>query len=87
MGFKIPLYKRYVDDILIALRSINPGWGYDKKSDKMVYREDQSQDQRHQDQRTFDVLQEIANTLDPNIQMATDAPSRNSDGRLPVLNL
>ena len=39
------------------------------------------------DARTFSVLQEIANEIDPDIQMTVDVPSMHENSRLPVLDL
>ena len=33
------------------------------------------------------VLQDIANTVDPNLSFTVDCPSDNPDGRLPILDL
>ena len=74
-----------MDDIVIICNNINPGWTFDKRRDKLIYMEDR--DDREEDQRTFDLLRDIANTLDPDIQMEVDVPSRNQSGRLPVLDL
>ena len=39
------------------------------------------------DQRTFQILTDIANSIDPNIQFTFDCPSLNDNNRVPVLDL
>ena len=85
-GDTVDLYLRYVDDIVIILKSINPGWSYCKKKDRLTYTENR-EDGRQPDQKTFDILREVANTLDQDIQMEVDVPSKNQSGKLPVLDL
>merc|ERR1711954_544945 len=50
-----------------------------------------SQGERDMDQsgdlHTFQVLTELANGIDPDIQMESDVPSAHGNGRLPVLDL
>ena len=37
LGICLGLYKRYVDDIVVGLRAISPGWFFDLKSNKMQF--------------------------------------------------
>ena len=37
LGVKHELYKRYVDDIGVALYGFNKGWFYSKEQNKMIY--------------------------------------------------
>ena len=87
MGIHVSRYIRYVDDIVILLRAISPGWSFDLRSKKLVFNENDATLTCDSDVRTFEVLRDIANTLDSNIQMEVDVPSRNPNGRLPVLDL
>ena len=87
LGISVKMYKRYVDDIVVIMKAINPGWSYDAAKDRMIFKDDQIRQDKPPDQRTLELLKIIANTLDRNIQMETDSPSANSDGRLPVLDL
>ena len=86
-GLKILLYKRYVDDTVILLKEINPGWVWDQKSKKMIYSPQDPSAELPGDQRTFLALVEIANGIDRDIQMTSDVPSVHQDGTLPVLAL
>ena len=37
LGVKYSLYKHYVDDIVIVMRSINQGWYYDLAAFKFIF--------------------------------------------------
>ena len=43
--------------------------------------------EKHADQRTFEELKKIANTIYPCIQFTTDTPSSHEAGMCPVLDL
>ena len=87
LGLKIDLYKRYVDDILVILDSLSIGWKFDKRKKTMVYNPEISSTEQEPDSFTMNVLLDIANTLDQNIQLTGDCPSKNQSKRLPVLDL
>ena len=65
------LYLRYVDDEYVICEIIP-----------------ESEDNRGQppDKRTMQRLQEIGNSIHPSIQVTTDFPSNNQNGRMPVLD-
>lgn len=81
----LKLYKRYVDDISIVLNSINKGWRYDVRTNSMLHTDDI--DDRSPQQRTFSILCEIANSINPQIQMTFDVPENHGIKRIPVLDL
>lgn len=93
LGIKLLLYKRYVDDVVIVLPMINKGWMYDKMTDKMIYRGNDDDDdlteesEADKEKRTMTIIREIANTIDPQIQMTIDYPSNHEDKKMPVLDL
>ena len=86
-GIKLLMYKRYVDDTVIILKELNPGWVWNEKSKKMVYDPKDPSSELPGDQRTFLALVSTANGIDKDIQMTSDVPSVHQDGNLPVLDL
>ena len=87
LGIQVGLYKRYVDDTVVILNGINPGWYYCPKAKKMCHDMNHRNVGQEEDARTFGVLREIANSLDTDIQMTVEVPSDFADRRLPVMDL
>ena len=86
LGINTDIYKRYVDDIFTGLNFINKGWSF--RDNRMVFSEhDKMNDDKPDEIRTAEILVNIANTIDPNIQLTWDVPSRNINNRMPVLDL
>ena len=81
------LYCCYIDDILVILRGINPGWHYCQRTNKLKYDPKHEDTGLPEDQCTLKLLQTVANTLDPEIQTTVDCTNLNEDGRLPLLDL
>ena len=81
------LSERYVDDEVEALAAIEPGVRFEGgkliKDDSKVEEDEMIPD----DQRTFDLLKNIGNSIFDCIQFTVDVPSSNENGRLPVLDL
>ena len=48
--------------------------------------EEQAREGDSPDKRTFDVLLEVANSIDENIQFTAEVPSTQANGRLPILD-
>ena len=76
-----------MDDTVIILDKINPGWSFDHKSRKMVFDPNFANVETEDDARTFEILRTIANSIDPDIQMTSEVPSDFPDRQLPVLGL
>ena len=88
LGITTKLYARYVDDVLCVLRPIRKGWYFDKEIRTMTYDIDRARtDTMSNDERMANVLADIANSLEDKIQFTVDFPSRNSNGRMAVLDL
>jgi hypothetical protein len=84
----IDLYKRYVDDITIVMSSIKKGWRFNPNTDTMEHSEDLANSDNDSDEvRTFKILQSIANSISPEIQLTVDTPENHKNKRLPVLDL
>ena len=77
LGFQLPLYCRYVDDILLALGGLNPGWYYCTRSRRMAFNLEHETATLEADHRTLEALKAIANELDSDIQFTIDCPSLN----------
>ena len=87
LGLTLKMYKWYVDDICIVLDAVNPEWYFCKRQKKLVYDLNHPNVNMEADARTFQLLADLANTLDPKIQMTFEVPSLTGNGRLPVLDL
>ena len=70
-GLQMKMYTRYVDDETIVCKA---------------FEETSENREEEPDKRTMKKMQEIANSIHPSIQMTTDYPSKNENGRLPILN-
>ena len=87
-GMKIKVYERYVDDSNQVAEIPPPGARYDRQRGKIIVDENNEEDgQKEDDERLAEVLKEIANSTMPCIQMEADWPSKNKDGKLPILDL
>ena len=91
LGFKVHMYLRYVDDTLIMCDSVAHGVKYDSRTNKLIwdqhtYELDQSNNTPH-DLKTFQILKEIADSIDSDIQFEKDTPSMHPDNKLPCLDL
>ena len=76
IGLSLPFYYRYVDDTLNSLRGIKLNWNFCSKTGRMVLSENNNENiEKH----TMDVLTKIANSMDPEIQMEPDSPSKYSN--------
>ena len=81
------LYVRYVDDILMSMIRISRGLKYDPSTNTLINDPDVNNNPVHEDQYTFNIIKDVANSIHPNIQMEVDTPSNHMDGKLPVLDL
>ena len=81
------LYKRYVDDINLALRALQPGTRY---LNGAVYIEQEAVENDlgvAADARTMAVVKAIGNDIHPSIQLEVDFPSNHVDNKMPSLDL
>ena len=88
-GIKLDMYGRYVDDETIVTREVNRGWRYNKSNGVMEFDWELWKLDEHKDgeARTAETLAAIANSIHPEIQVTTDFPGKNSNGRMAVLDL
>jgi hypothetical protein len=86
-GMKMRMYDRYVDDSNQAAEVPLPCSKYNIQTGKLYLDGNQNPDEPDEE-RTTRVLKEIADSVQPgNIIMETDHPSRNQDGKLPILDM
>ena len=86
-SFHLHLHKLYVDDNNIACEELPPGTrlvgeGWEVQEDKVE--EDRM---ISGDKRTALLVQELANTICPYLQVVADFPSNHTSGWMPVLNI
>jgi hypothetical protein len=90
---KVMKYWRYVDDNGNVLKAIDPGArmvddGTDASPRLEVKPELVEEDkQKSDDERTSDFLTTVANSIHPSITVKADYPSKNSDNKMPLLDL
>ena len=79
------LYKRYVDDINIAVDKVNE----ETRNEKYIEIRQERNDQENieADRRTFEEIQRIGNEIHESIQLTYDVPSNNEDRKVPILDL
>ena len=82
------VYERYVDDSNQVAEVPPPGARYDRERRKIVIdRSIEEEERKEDDERLAGLLKEVANSIMPCIQMEADWPSKNTDGKLPILDL
>ena len=64
-----------MDDILVVMKMINPGWYYDLNERKLVYNPEHNYYDMEPDLRSLSVIRDIANNQDSDIQLTVDVPS------------
>ena len=70
-GLRVLMYKRYVDDINMAMETPTSTEEHDKSSDV----------------RAMNIVKEIGDSIHPSIKIETDSPSQHDDSKLPILDL
>ena len=82
------LLQTYVDDMKNIVEELPPGAEYDGIDKTIKINKDKIDHDMKipSDKRTFLILKEIANEIDPDIQMTIEVPSDNIDGKLPYLD-
>ena len=87
LNWDFEMYLRYVDDCNCVAKELPPGAKIE--GNKIVIKQEQIQDDQNvpNDRRTAKILQAIANTICPFIQVEIDCPSMHKDGLMPILDL
>jgi hypothetical protein len=81
------VYTRFKDDIEIAVESLEKGSKL--VGDKIVIDEDKKLEDKDKSnsKMTMEVIQEIANSIEPMIKLTVETPCNFEDGKLPVLDV
>ena len=92
LGITVMMYKRYVDDIVIIVKMIRKGVKFDKKKKILTFddvsdEEDESESRQEAEKRTFEILRQIADSIDKDIQFEEDICSNHDSEMIPVLDL
>ena len=84
IGVKVLLYKRYVDDINMVIEYMIGNYDYvARKLEKIVGPDTEDK----KDQRMFEIIRKVGNEIHKSIQLTSDTPSENADGKVPILDL
>ena len=86
-GIEIIKYERYVDDSNQIAVVPEKGAKYDSTSKKVKIYEQLKEQREEEDERLARVLLDIANEVMTGITMEADWPSKNSDKKLPILDM
>ena len=83
------MIKRYVDDLNAILTTLEPGVKYNQAENKLeVVRELVEEDMdKEKDELTMAVFGDIANSIDPDIQVEVDFPSKHPSKMLAILDM
>ena len=81
------IYTRFKDDIEVAIESLEKGCKL--MEDKIVVdKEKRVKDENKSNTKvTMEIIQEIANGINPMIQLTVDTPCNYEDGKKPVLDV
>ena len=87
LGISLTFYSRFKDDIFVSAKNLEKGTKLD--DGKLVIDDHKKlEDEDKNDEKiTMEILQEIANKIDPMIKFTVDLPSDHEDGQLAVLDL
>ena len=89
LGWIPDMIKRYVDDLNAILKVQQPGTRYNIEEEKLeVVRDLVGEDEEKEaDEVTMRIFGEIANSIDPAIQVEIDFPSKKADKMMPILDM
>ena len=81
------VYNRFKDDIEIAIESLEMG-GMLVEDEIVVDKDKKVADENRSDTKvTMEIVQEVANTINPMIKLTVETPCNFEDGKLPVLDV
>ena len=89
LDWRPKMLKRYVDDLNTVVNGVKPGTKYNEAEEKLEILEQKVEtDQgKEVDEITMAVFGEIANTIDQNIEVEIDYPSKYEDQMMPILDM
>ena len=82
------MLQTYVDDLKSVMKELPPGAEFDSEATKIVINRNKIEDDLKipSDRRTFEVLKNIANTIDKDVQFTVDVPSDSKDNKMAFLD-
>ena len=88
-GIQMPLYKRYVDDLNQVGKVPPEGAKYSPGLKRIIISEDEANLRRGEmlDSRLARVLNDIANNVQPGIELEEDHPSAHDDKMMTILDM
>ena len=69
------------------MKAIDPGWYFCPTAGKFIYNLQHEYSTLEPDLRNMSIVRDVANWLDPAIQLTIKVPSLNANKRLPVLDI
>jgi hypothetical protein len=81
------LYKRYIDDQNVVIEALKTGQKYDPELGEIVQDPAAEEDNRSSEERTFEAVRLIGDSVNHMIQLTVDHPEKNENGRVPILDL
>ena len=89
LNWKPLMIKRYVDDLDAVVNGVKAGTKYNEIEEKLEIIEEQVGIDREKevDEITMRVFGEIANSIDPSIEVDVDYPSKHEDKMMPILDM
>ena len=87
LGLEAELLKCYVDDTTDVCVAIDPGVRFE--DGELVRKDELVEDDMNvaDDERTLNVLREVANSIFECVQFTVEYPSKNENGKVPILDL
>ena len=85
-GIEMKLYRRYIDDSNQVVKVPQRGYVYDVNQKKLVYDEVEIGEE-NDEERIAKMLKVIANEVMDGIEMESDFPTNNNDGKMPILDM
>ena len=81
------LYTRFKDDIAVVVESLEKGSTLEEGKIVVDDRKIQEDKNRNDTEITMDIIQELANSINPKIKLTVETPCNYPDGKLPVLDI
>ncbi|KXJ25566.1 hypothetical protein AC249_AIPGENE6319 [Exaiptasia diaphana] len=87
LGIPLYMYKRYVDDINVVVGGVEPGTRYRNGTLAVTDNARREDSDCDADAQCMRLLRDVGNDIHNSIQIEVDYPSKNIDGKLPILYL
>ena len=83
------MIKRYVDDLNAILTAVKPGVRFNQAENKLEVVEELMEEDRNKvkDELTMKVFGDVANSIDPDIEVEIDFPSKHPSQMLAILDM